>query len=88
LGKSSGGHRKACNKRAANTLTAIEAVRPQSPKIKGVYVLISLKRNHTGHWASRQIAERQTDALEAIAVRLANIEIKLEREANPSTHPF
>jgi len=69
----------------------------QTPKalFQKVDILMSLRRDHTGHWTSRQIAERQIDALEAIATRLANIEIKLERvaaalerEANLSTHPF
>jgi hypothetical protein len=42
-----------------------------------------------------QLIERQTTALETIALRLAAIDTKLERvanaierDANPSTHPF
>lgn len=57
--------------------------------------MIAFKKSPIGRKSVNLLIERQTYALEEIAARLAGIERKLdrvasalEREVNPSTHPF
>jgi hypothetical protein len=57
--------------------------------------LISVKRSRIRPWTVNPMIERQTAALEAIAMRLVAIDTKLERvaaaierDANPAAHPF